>query len=351
MKLLVLGGSSFLGRHCVASALSNGHEVTLFNRNKTNSGIFPEVERLIGDRDGKLDALLGRTWDAVIDVNGYLPRIVRDSSKLLQENVDHYLYISSGSVYDLSAPIQSIDEKSPLVATEDINTEIFLGPAYGGLKLLCEKVVTEYFPDRSTILRPGLIAGPHDNTDRITYWVDRIARGGEVLVPVKPNDPIQFIDARDIAEFAMLMIENKISGTFNTSGEILTWREWLSLCQMTSGSEIKCTWVDDSKFVQNHLGSPYRPFGTFPLLTSDIFKFNSDKASAAGMKCRPAIKTAQDILAWQGTRKMSDKECPTQNFMSLIDAGLKDLDTYWMCGITAQHEKSLLRQWHKEKGI
>ena len=256
VKLLILGGTSFLGRHCVASALSRGHEVTLFNRNKTNSDIFPQVERLVGDRDGNLDALLGRKWDAVIDVNGYLPRLVRDSAQLLQANIGRYLYISTGSVYDLSVPIKSIDENSPLLATENINTEEFFGPAHGELKLQCEKVVAEYFPGRATILRPGLIAGPYDSTDRITYWVDRVARGGEVLVPAKPNDPIQFIDALDIAEFYLLTIENNINGIFNTSGEILTWREWLNVCQQASGSKVTLTWVDDANFVQSHLGVP-----------------------------------------------------------------------------------------------
>ena len=235
------------------------------------------------------------------------------------------------------------------MATENIDTEKYMGPAYGELKLLCEKVVAEYFPDRSTILRPGLIAGPYDNTDRITYWVDRVARGGEVLVPVKPNAPIQFINARDIAEFALFAIESNINDTFNTSGEILTWWEWLNFCQLASGSEVTLTWVEDVNFIQNQLGAPYRPFGAFPLMNGDIFKFNSDKALGVGLTCRPAIETIQNLLTWQNTRKMSDKECPTQDLLALMEAGLKDLDTYWMSGITAQHERSLLSQWHGQR--
>ena len=349
MKLLILGGTSFLGRHCVDAALNKGYQVTLFNRNRTNSGLFPELERLVGDRDGQLDTLSGRKWDAVIDVNGYLPRLVSDSSKLLQGNIGHYVFISTGSVYDLSKPVESFDEQSLLMATDNIDTEEFFGPAYGGLKLLCERVIAEYFPEQSTILRPGLIAGPYDSTDRITYWIDRVSRGGEVFVPANPSDPIQFIDALDIAEFALRSIEETINGHFNTAGKIMTWGEWLNICQEISESQLLLTWVDDVNFIDQNLGESPRPLGSFPLMSSSIFKFNSDKALAKGLKLRSSAETARNILTWHNSRKLSGKECPIQDLMLLIKAGLKGKDSYWMCGISAEHEQRLLRQWHREQ--
>ena len=346
MKLLILGGTAFAGRHITEAAIKQGHQVTLFNRSKTNVNLFPEALRLIGDRDGGLEALLNKTWDAVIDVNGYLPRLVGDSARFLQDSVNHYIYISTLAVYDLDVPQKEIDEQSPLVSTVGIETEDFMGPAYGALKLLCEQEVSKRFPDRSTILRLGYIAGPYDPTDRITYWVDRIARGGNVLVPQSPEDPFQFIDARDIADSVLKVAENKVYGTFNLTGEVQTWQSWLSDCQSVADSNVTLTWINDAEFINQHLGDNYRPFGAFPLMNiKEVFKCNNHKAVMAGLHCRSPIDTARDLLAWHSTRTMSAKECPELDILALENLDLSGGEDYWIAGINAKHEKNMLSKW------
>ena len=189
MNLLILGGTVFLGRHLVEAALARGHAVTLFNRGQHNPDLFPEVERLRGDRDGDLQALEGRRWDAVVDTCGYVPRVVRASAEMLAPNVDHYTFISSISVYaDTSKP--GIDEQAPVGTLDDPTTEEVTGESYGPLKALCEQAAEAAMPGRVLNIRPGLIVGPHDPTDRFTYWVRRVAEGGEVLAPGNPHAPV-----------------------------------------------------------------------------------------------------------------------------------------------------------------
>jgi len=210
MRILVLGGTQFLGRHVVDAALGKGHDVTLFNRGQTRPELFPDVEKLRGDRDGDLGALAGRRFDAVVDTSGYIPRVVRATLAALDE-IGHYTFVSSVSVYaDLSSPA---DESAPLAQlTED--TEDFRSEAYGALKALCEDVVRERYPD-AFIPRPGLIVGPWDPTGRFTYWPQRIADGGRVLAPAPADMPAQVIDARDLAEWIVDAGERKLAGTFN----------------------------------------------------------------------------------------------------------------------------------------
>ncbi len=216
MKILVLGGAHFLGRHVVEQARHRDHTVTLFNRGQTAPGLFPDVEELHGDRDGGLDALRGRHWDAVIDTSGYVPRIVRQSAELLASFVSRYLFVSSISVYadfhrthiDETYPVGQVDDKT----TEDV------GQFYGPLKALCEQVVEAVYGERAVIVRPGLIVGPYDPTDRFTYWVRQFARGSHVLVPGSPDRPVQLIDGRDLASFMIDLLENRDSGVFNATG-------------------------------------------------------------------------------------------------------------------------------------
>ncbi|PYS75915.1 MAG: epimerase, partial [Acidobacteria bacterium] len=212
MKLLVLGGTKFLGRHLVASALARGDEVTLFNRGLHNTEIFPEVEKLRGERDGGLDALRGRRWDAVVDTSGYVPRVVRASAELLADSVGLYVFVSSVSVYaDFSQPT---DEGSPTATLEDESVEDLTGEAYGALKALCERAVEEVMPGRVLAARAGLIVGPFDPTVRFSYWTERIARGGEVLAPAPPRRQVQFIDARDLSEWILRMAQSRSAGVF-----------------------------------------------------------------------------------------------------------------------------------------
>ncbi|MGH2736128.1 MAG: NAD-dependent epimerase/dehydratase family protein, partial [Actinomycetota bacterium] len=199
MRVLVFGGTKFVGRHLVDALLAPGHEVTLFNRGKTDPGLFGgAVEEVHGDRDGGLDSLRGRDWDAVIDVSGYLPRLVGDSARLLAGAVEHYTFISTVSVYrDFSQA--GLTEDAPLATLSDESVEEVTYETYGGLKVLCEEVVRAEYGDRCTVVRPHVVVGPHDDTDRFTYWVARTARGGDVLVPGRRDKPVQFVDARDLA--------------------------------------------------------------------------------------------------------------------------------------------------------
>src|SRR6188508_1979930 len=213
LKILILGGTRFIGLHMTAVAKERGHTLTFFNRGKTKTDRYPEVERIKGDRNGEIDGLKGRQWDVVIDDSGYVPRHARLTAELLAPNVKQYVFVSSISVYpDFSV---ARDETSPVGKLADETIEKVDGETYGPLKALCEQAVEKALPGRTTIIRPGLIVGPEDNTDRFTYWPARAARGGEFIAPGSPTDPFQVIDARDLAAFTINAIENHVTGTYN----------------------------------------------------------------------------------------------------------------------------------------
>src|SRR5436190_21489808 len=215
MKLLVLGGTVFLGRHVVAEALAAGHDVTMFTRGRTNPELFPDAEHLHGDRDGNLWALEGREWDGVIDTSGFVPRVVRQSGELLRDAVRRYVFVSSISVYaDFGSPP---DERAPTGELDDPDSEN-VEEHYGPLKAACERVLDELYGDRATHIRAGLIAGPHDPTDRFTYWPVRIAEGGDVLVPDTPERLVQFVDARDLARWMLDLAASGAGGAMNATG-------------------------------------------------------------------------------------------------------------------------------------
>src|ERR1700682_4381448 len=226
LRILILGGTGFTGPHQVRYALSRGHKVTVFNRGKTHPGELPkEAEQLIGDRNGQLDALKGRTWDVVIDIPTTLPVWVRDAAQVLKGNVDRYVFISTISVYsDNSKP--GMDESGPLAeykgadAMKETQQTLLASKygLYGPLKVLSEQEAEKWFPGKALIIRPGLIVGPGDETDRFTYWPVRLDRGGEVLAPGAPTDPVQFIDARDLAEWTIRMVEGGETGNYNATG-------------------------------------------------------------------------------------------------------------------------------------
>src|ERR671919_793322 len=217
MDLLILGGTGFLGRHLVEAALGDGHRPTLFNRGLNEPGLFPEVEKLEGDREGNLSAHLGRRWDAVIDTCGYVPRFVRVSAGLLADAIEHYTFVSSISVFsDAIAP--GADEEAPVRELPDPTVEEVTEETYGGLKALCERAAEEMLPDRVLNVRPGLISGPHDPTDRFTYWPRRVAAGGEILAPGRPDRAEQIIDARDLAAWCVGLAESRPAGILNAIG-------------------------------------------------------------------------------------------------------------------------------------
>ena len=343
MNLLILGGTRFLGRHLVTAALERNHRITLFNRGNHPAKISPDVEMMRGDRNTDLDKLQGGRWDAVIDTSGYLPRTVKGSAEVLSAAVDCYVFISSQSVYaDLS--VAGVAETAPLATlTEEQLAEanaidasgqtsaVNYGKMYGGLKALCEQAAEDVMPGRVLIIRPGLIVGPDDYTDRFTYWVLRIAGGGEVLAPGRPDRYVQFIDVRDLAAWTVRMIERKETGVYNANGpaNYLTMEDLLNECKTVSDIDASLTWVSEEFLLQENVA----PWSEMPLWLPEAaaphlkgFMFvNCDRAVAAGLSFRPLSETIKDTKIWfETTRAQEDLKA----------------------GISWERERLLLRKWH-----
>ena len=305
MKILILGGTKFLGRHLVDAALARGHEVTLFNRGKTNPTLFPNIETITGDREHDIEKLSGREWDAVIDVAGYFPRIVRLSAQELERAVKRYVFISSISVYAGFQKI-GINESDPVGKLEDESVEEITGETYGPLKALCEKTVEEIYGDRAIIIRPGLIVGPHDPTDRFTYWPMRVKRGGDLIAPDRPAAPIQVIDVRDLSEFIVRLIEDDASGIYNATGpdHELTLGALLNASKQVSGSAATFQWASQD-FLQEHEVAPWSDLPVWIPDTGEDAGFSRidvSKAINAGLTFRPLEDTIRDTIAWAETR-------------------------------------------------
>jgi nucleoside-diphosphate-sugar epimerase len=321
MKLLIIGGTRFLGRHVLTAALARDHEVTLFNRGRYSPEQLKHVEAIQGDRNTDLDKLKGRRWDAVVDTCGMLPRAVRATTEALFDSVDHYTFISSQNVYaDVSAP--GVNETAPVrtLTSEqldeanaiDTSGEPSYGKLYGGLKAMCEQAVEEVMPNRVLRIRPGLIVGPYDYTDRFTYWVVRVARGGEVLAPGRPDRFIQFIDVRDLAEWIVRMIERRETGIYNANAapETLTMKGLLDECRAVSQSDAAFTWADEGFLLREEVAA----WSEMPLWLPEEaashlngFMFvNCDKAVAAGLTFRSVADTIGATLAWHRTDPSKD---------------------------------------------
>ena len=294
MRLLVLGGTAFLGRALVAAALERGHEVTLFNRGRTNPELFPEAERLRGDRNEDLSALEGREWDAVVDVATFLPRAVRLATEALRDRVDRYVFVSSISAYaDFSTPAS---EDSPLAQLENPESESI--EDYGPLKAECERLVQEAFGERALVVRPGLIVGPHDPTDRFTYWPRRVAEGGRMLAPAPPDQPVQFIDVRDLGEWIVAAIEAGRSGVYNVTGEPTTFEALLDECMRVSG-DAEIVWVPPESLVEAEVGEWMElPLWIVTPEFAAMQRTDVSKALRDGLRFRPLEETIRDTLAW-----------------------------------------------------
>ena len=306
LRILILGGTGFTGPYQVRYALSRGHKVTTFNRGKTHPGELPnEVEQLVGDRNGKLDALKDRQWDVVIDNPTTLPSWVRDAAQILKGNVERYVFISTISVYgevktgpDENAPTEKYEGADPYKETlEAMKAGGY--KTYGPLKALSEKEAEKWFPGKTLIIRPGLIVGPRDESDRFTYWPVRIDRGGEVLAPGSPDDPVQFIDARDLAEWTIRMAENRETGIYNATGPAKP----LGIGGMLDGiktalkSNATFTWVAEDFLTQQKV----EPWSDMPVWTgkdSGLALAKIDRALSKGLTFRPLAETARDTLAW-----------------------------------------------------
>ena len=349
MKILLLGGTGFVGRHITIAALAANHTVTCLNRNVTAPDLFPEVEQLSADRNHDLDCLKGRQWDVVVDCNGYLPEWLEASCRLLRNKVGHYIFVSTGSVYDSCSGESDIDEKATVVSTKNLGQE-YWGADYGGLKILCENCVKNHFPENSTVLRLGVVAGPYDPTDRVTYWVDRIARGGDIIIPCQPGSSLRFVDARDLADFTLKMAEEKMFGTYNVGGVQLTWRHWAKACQTVNSCSHKIHWLDRADLAGWEEGDKTRPFGAFPMIPGRVSstprQYNSSKAELAGLNYRPPENTARDIQSWNETRSIvALKDYPkgcSASVRAALDWGAAPEMHQWMAGLSVRDEKSLL---------
>jgi 2'-hydroxyisoflavone reductase len=302
-SILILGGTGFLGPHIVDYARSRGHTVTLFNRGKTRPNLFPDVEKLQGDRDGKLEALEGRTWDAVVDTSGYVPRIVKMSAELLAPSVKQYVFISTISVYDDSDDRIGADETAKLAALPDPTSEE-VPKYYGALKALCEQAAETALPGRVTNIRPGLIVGPGDLTGRFSHWVTRTADGGEVLAPGDGTTPTQWIDGRDLGAWIVRMIEGNTIGIYNALGpdRRVTMKEVLDTCNAAGGNKATLTWVP-WEFLKKHDVGPWAEMPMWiPLEEMKRFgSLSNARALKAGLTFRPLLDTAKDTLPWLDT--------------------------------------------------
>ena len=341
LNILILGGTGFTGPFQVEYALKRGHKVTLFNRGKRPSPEWPAaVEQLHGDRNtGDLAALKGRTWDVCIDNPTSLPFWVRDAGQVLKGNVGHYLFISTISVYaDGSRP--GINENSPLaqykgkdaMAETQQTLRADIENLYGPLKALSEAEAHKQFGKNVTIVRPGYIVGPRDETDRFTYWPHRVAQGGEILVPGDGHDPIQIIDGRDLGEWMIRLAEAGTTGTFNACGPDypLSMDAMLYGCQAVTGGGMRLTHVDQTFLQEQQVGLPI----WVPSKDSEYAGYGSvsnQRAIAAGLTFRPLATTVQDLLAW---------------FRSLPAERQAKLNA----GVTREKEAELLKAWHARKG-
>ena len=336
LRILILGGTGFTGPYQVRYALSRGHNVTTFNRGKTHPGELPnEVEQLIGDRNGQLDALKNRQWDVVIDNPTTLPKWVRDAALILKGNVERYVFISTISVYgevktgpDENAPTEKYEGADPYKETlEAMKAGGY--KTYGPLKALSEKEGEKWFPGKTLIIRPGLIVGPGDETDRFTYWPVRIDRGGEVLAPGSPDDPVQFIDARDLAEWTIRMVENGDTGIYNATGPAKA----LGIGGMLDGtkaalkSDAKFTWASEEFLTQQKV----QPWSDMPVWTgkeSGLARAKIDRALSKGLKFRPLAETTRDTLAWFKSQP-------------------RDRQAKLRAGVTSEREAEVLAAWKK----
>ncbi|MCF6410006.1 SDR family oxidoreductase [Pseudalkalibacillus salsuginis] len=343
MKVLILGGTRFLGRALVEEALKRGHEVTLFNRGN-NKETFPEVEQLIGNRDSDVSLLKNRKWDIVMDTCGFAPHQIKKTAAVLGDNIEHYTFISSISVYKDWIPF-NITEGYHLqsMPSDEILKDVEEGKIspyeyYGPLKVLCEAEAEKNWPGRVLHIRAGQLVGPFDYTDRLPYWLHRVAQGGKVLVPGRSERPVQLIDVKDIAKWAFNMAEKRKAGTFNVTGPKykLTIEELLNTCRAVTKSDAEFVWVEEQFLMENKV----QPWTEMPLWVPENFPLDGEtepwkgsffisieKAVNAGLSLRPFEDTVHDVYQWEKSRQ----------------------DTERKAGISQERELELLETWFQKE--
>jgi nucleoside-diphosphate-sugar epimerase len=327
-KLLIIGGTRFLGYYIAEDAIERGHDVTLFNRGQSAPEAFPHAEQIRGDRDADIELLAGRQWDAVVDTSGYFPRIVGKSAQLLAGSVPHYTFVSSISAYDTL--VAGAGEDAPLQTLEDPTVEEVRGDTYGGLKVLCERAVQAAYPNGALIVRPTLIVGPRDPTDRFRYWVRRMARGGEVLAPATPDRPVQIIDVRDLASWIVSMAEKRATGVYNGAGpaQPLTMGGFLDATRRALDTDATFTWVDERFLLEREVA----PWVELPVWVPEelvpMHLTRNDRALAAGLRIRPLEDTVRATHEWMQANP--DRSQPQGT-------------------LTPEREQELLREWRASR--
>jgi 2'-hydroxyisoflavone reductase len=333
-RILILGGTGFLGPATVEAARVRGHELTLFNRGKTRPTLFPDIEKLQGDRDPDkgegLKALAGRRWDAVIDNSGYFPRQVSASAKLLAPNVGRCIFISSISAYADNS-IEGQDETAKLATIADPTVEKITEETFGALKALCEKATLDALPGRAAVVRPGYIVGPDDPSGRFTYWPVRMDRGGEVLAPGAPGDPVQFIDVRDLGAWLITLVENSTRGVFNALGprSRLAWGELLEACRKATPAKSTLAWAPGD-WIARQGGEIFPIWAPYQGETRGFHMWKNTRAVKAGLRFHPYRDTVRDTLAWYKTQP---------------EGGRTKL-----AGPAPQKEAELLAAWRRSQG-
>ncbi|MEX0990256.1 MAG: NAD-dependent epimerase/dehydratase family protein [Actinomycetota bacterium] len=329
MRILVIGGTEFVGRTFVEAGLAQGHELTLFHRGRTGRDLFPDAERLLGDRDGGLDALRGRRWDMVLDTCGYVPRLVRDAAEMLADATERYLFVSTTSVYaDESHP--GIDEGAALADPEPFaDSEEVSEESYGPLKVLCERAAMDAFgAERTLIVRPGYIVGPYDPTDRFTAHLVRVWRGGTFLAPGPPDLAMQGIDVRDLASWMLACAPQQTTGVFNAVGPATSIADILDCARRESRSDAEPVWVDAAFLLEAGVADEIPMWHPRPD-EAGAMRFDPARAIGAGLNLRPIAETIRDTLAWR---------TPLLHERPLV------------AGLTPQREKELLYAWASRIG-
>ena len=309
LKVLILGGTGFIGPHFIDALTAGGHKITLFNRGKRDPEVRPGIEQLLGDRNGEISSLKGHDWDVVIDNSGYTPSQVKATAELLKDHVRKYIFISSVAVYADFAKA-GVDEDYKLAELKDPTTEVVNGETYGGLKVLCEKVVETTYNKRATIIRPTYIAGPGDHTDRFTYWPVRVSKGGKMLAPGTPSDPFQYIDVRDLAGFIRTCVEKDVNGKFNLCGPqgAVTMGSLLDEAKRITKADTTFVWASPEFLEANEIIGEKAKGNFMPIWQppkgdeAGLLLVSPARAEKKGLKFRSLETTIRDTLEWQKKR-------------------------------------------------
>ncbi|HZI42813.1 MAG TPA: NAD-dependent epimerase/dehydratase family protein [Gemmatimonadaceae bacterium] len=331
LNLLILGGTGFIGPHLVRHAVSRGHRVTIFTRGRHQAELPNDVERLTGDRNGHLESLVGKKWDAVVDDSATNPDYVRQSTQLLKDTAGRYLFTSSTGVYYPYLK-RGLDES--VVPHLEVADPKDGSETYGVAKARCEREVLQSFGERGIVVRPTYIVGPGDTTDRFPYWPQRLAKGGEVLAPGRHDDPVQIIDVRDLAEWMMRLLEEQRSGVYNAAGpqETLTMPSFLERARAALNADVKFTWVDDYAFLAAHEIDEAIPWARLAGNDDGMMSISNKKAIAAGLTFRPLAATVRDTLAWWPSVPEARRNAPK-------------------FAITPEKEAKALADWRARQGL